>query len=140
MSPCERTERGEGDENARVVVGVGVLALGEALDELELLLRQLDILLVQLVGHGRPTAIGILDALKEPVEFVARRGPHHLLAVNVVANVGQVVVPIRRDVADTVLDLGGRMGARVSYVGREREREGGGSERGRTSSVELSLA
>jgi hypothetical protein len=110
--------------SSRVVVGVGVLSLGKAMDEVEFLLGESDVLLMQLVLDGRPantsslapdqasdhnqhapSSVGILDTLQELVELVSLCRTHNLLAVDVVTDVREVVVEVGGDAADPVRRL-----------------------------------
>ena len=63
--------------------------------------------------------IGVFDCRQEPVELVSLSGSHNLLSVLVVSDVRKVVVPVGRDVSDSVGGLKGRRKTK-----RDRGREG----------------
>lgn len=73
---------------------------------------------MQLIPDRSPPAVLVLDALEKLVEFVARCGAHDLLAVDVVADVGHVVVPVGGDRTDAV----GGLWEREELVAAERTR------------------
>ena len=115
-----------------IVAGLGELASGDAADHLNLLLGERDRLAV-LAGHrapggmantasfgerrrnagartrawrvNGPPLVGILHLVEEALELVAFGGLPDLLAVQVVANVRKVVVPLERDLAQRVAGM-----------------------------------
>jgi len=125
--------------SVRIVVLVGVLCVLKSSDDVEFGVGESSVLVEEFVGNGGPTSskedengelqlrkveeeprevrdspgIGIFDCRQEPVELVSLRGSHNLLSVLVVSDVRKVVVPVGRDVSDSVGGL------------RESERERG---------------